>query len=98
MTPTIELPESAATAAGHTRGLSFGIITSLSRDLHETVVPAKAGTHLSTSRTSDGWIPAFAGMTTYKTATPITAHHEAPSRDRARAAIGRSQMPRRATR
>jgi len=25
------------------------------------VVPAKAGTHLSTARASDEWVPAFAG-------------------------------------
>ena len=30
---------------------------------HQIVVPAKAGTHLSTVRASDQWIPAFAGMT-----------------------------------
>jgi hypothetical protein len=28
------------------------------------VIPAKAGTHFSTSTAADGWVPAFAGMTT----------------------------------
>ena len=28
-----------------------------------TVVPAKAGTHFSTARVAEGWIPAFAGTT-----------------------------------
>ena len=28
-----------------------------------TVVPAKAGTHLSTTRTAEQWVPAFAGTT-----------------------------------
>ncbi len=32
------------------------------RSIHIPVgVPAKAGTHLSTARTADGWVPAFAG-------------------------------------
>jgi hypothetical protein len=45
MTPTSELPESAATAAGHKRVLSLAIVTLDPRGLHKAVVPAKAGTH-----------------------------------------------------
>jgi hypothetical protein len=45
MTPTSELPLSAATAAGHKRVPSLGVVTSDPRDLHKPVVPAKAGTH-----------------------------------------------------
>ena len=36
---------SAATAAGHKRVPSLGIVTLDPRDLHKSVVPAKAGTH-----------------------------------------------------
>jgi hypothetical protein len=28
-----------------------------------SVVPAKAGTHLSVARAAEGWVPAFAGTT-----------------------------------
>src|SRR5207248_7171175 len=30
-----------------------------------SVVPAKAGTHLSEARTAEGWVPAFAGTTVW---------------------------------
>ena len=30
-----------------------------------SVIPAKAGIHLADNSLVDGWIPAFAGMTTY---------------------------------
>src|SRR5438874_876649 len=96
MIPTSELPESAATAAGHTRGLSFGIIASVSRDLHETAVPAKAGTHLSASQNSDEWIPAFAGMTTIKPQLPsprIMNRHRAIERALPLAALERRAEP-----
>jgi hypothetical protein len=29
------------------------------------VIPTKVGTHFSTSTTTDGWVPAFAGMTIF---------------------------------
>jgi hypothetical protein len=31
--------------------------------LHKAVIPAKAGIHLSTSRTAEEWVPASAGTT-----------------------------------
>src|SRR5260370_42162117 len=30
---------------------------------HQSVVPAKAGTHFGTNSDADGWVPAFAGTT-----------------------------------
>src|SRR5947209_10437532 len=34
-------------------------------DRAQSVVPAKAGTHLSEARTAEGWVPAFAGTTVW---------------------------------
>jgi hypothetical protein len=41
-------------------GFISALLTLLYR-IDETVVPAKAGTHLSGTRNSEEWIPAFAG-------------------------------------
>jgi len=33
---------------------------------NQIVIPAKAGIHLAGNALVDGWIPAFAGMTTFE--------------------------------
>jgi hypothetical protein len=63
MNPTIVLPLSAATAAGHNRVPSLGVIRlRLALSGLKPVVPAKAGTQQSASRKAEKSIPAFAGM------------------------------------
>src|SRR6202049_2781090 len=45
------------------------------RDVACNVIPAKAGIHLSDSRTAEGWVPAFAGTTTLsRRAAPMIAY------------------------
>jgi hypothetical protein len=43
------------------RRIAYAIIAAARQN--NIVVPAKAGTHLSTASEADKWIPAFAGMT-----------------------------------
>ena len=63
---------------GHDEG-SYPVFpdAALSSQHLNAVVPATAGTHLSTGLTREAWIPAFAGMT--KVAYPLS--HQC-SRDR----------------
>src|SRR5437660_11982112 len=50
----------ATNAAGCHHGKRAGAVRLIS-----SAVPAKAGTHLSAVRASEGWVPAFAGTAAY---------------------------------
>src|SRR5438132_12432348 len=68
MKPTMTLPLTAASTAGQIPLPAVGVISSRSSGFragcaqqHKTVVPAKAGIHRSAFRTTEEWVPAFAG-------------------------------------
>src|SRR5436309_1468792 len=56
------MPATSPAKLGVSGRIDIGMLRPTPR---KVVVPAKAGTHSSTARKADRWIPAFVGMTIY---------------------------------